>query len=220
MGQAMDYSIINTPPSSLPSQPWWPTLHPMINQAFLSKDHSVFPPSWTRLNSEPTKGANGLIHELGDKGIFLVVFGGDGRPVACSGALPFRGENWINDVDGKHDADSTRDTQTAASDLHTSNDLLMDIPDWEICCFCVDPSERKRGLARRLLKELEAVIKPKGAKRLISNYAVDETGDFWSRLGFDIIPGAGGMLPKGFQTDPSKEGLRADVHFKMGAKQL
>lgn len=70
------------------------------------------------------------------------------------------------------------------------------------------------------MDELSAVIKSTGAKRLISNFSIEETGPFWSKLGFDVIPGAGGKLPKGFQTNRRKEGLRAGIHFGMGAKVL
>ncbi len=91
---------------------------------------------------------------------------------------------------------------------------------WEICYSCVAPSYRGSGLARRLLEELEALIKPKGAKRLLTSYVAEKTGDFWPRLGFEVLPTSGGKLLKGFQTDPEKEGLRADVHLKLGERRL
>lgn len=182
----------------------------MINQAYLTKDHSVFPPTWNRLDPDPVKGAKGLIDELGEHGVFMVIMSDTG-PVACSGVLPFRGDNWINEAFQKSDAE----LHNAVNSTSTN-----DVPDWETCCFCVAVSERGRGLARRLLQELEVLVRQKGGERLLSNYAVDETGDFWPRLGFAVVPGAGGMLPKGFQTDPEKEGLRADVHFQMGAKLM
>lgn len=204
-------------PTSLSSQLWWPAAHAAINDAFLNKNYSVFPPTWTRLDPDPTKGAAGLAHELGHQGAFIVIFDGEGDPVACSGVLPFRGDNWINDESDPERGDARRVTHTISASQVTPPKVYTD---WETCCFCVHPSHRGRGLAYRLLDELVALVKPRGAKRLVSNYAVDETGEFWPRLGFDVIPGAGGMLPKGFQTDPAKEGLRADVYFKMAAKAL
>ena len=213
-------SVTAVAPSDLLAQPWWPALHSLINQAFLSKEHSVFPPTWTRVDPDPVKGAKGLQNELGDHGVFIVIFKADNKPVACTGALPFRGENWINDVDGHREVHLENGEVTTEHKSASYMRSKGETADWETCCFCVDPSERRRGLARRLLQAIEDLVRQKGAKRLISNYAVDETGDFWTRLGFEVIPGAGGMLPKGFQTDPEKEGLRADVHFNMGAKQL
>lgn len=184
----------------------------MIIESFLSKDFSVFPPTWTRLDPDPIKGAEGLATELGSDGIFVVLLTDTGEPAACSGILPFRGEHWINDVSSEGDAQVNENARVAH--------LKKEIEDWETCCFCVKPSHRRHGLAYRLLDELISRVKPLHGKRLISNYAVDETGDFWQKVGFEVIPGAGGMLPKGFRTDPAKEGLRADVHFNMGVKRI
>jgi GNAT superfamily N-acetyltransferase len=219
MATAQPFTTAVSHPTGIVSERWWPALHAMIIDAFLTKDYSVFPPTWTRLDPDQAKGAEGLKNELGNQGIFVVIFKTDGQPIACSGALPFRGENWINEVEEKDDAEIANGAVVQPEDETTTPDATS-VPDWETCCFCVHPSQRGQGLAYRLIDELVALIRPRGAKRLISNYAVDETGGFWPKLGFKVIPGAGGMLPKGFQTDPEKEGLRADIYFQMGAKHL
>lgn len=215
----MQYRTAVLRAAELPSQSWWKQLHATILESFQSKNFSVFPPTWSRLDPQPEKGAQGLVNELGERGHIMVVFTSDGLPVACSGVLPFRGEHWINDVQEKGDAEVANGEITRTGDLPSGGEIPL-IQDWETCCFCVLPCHRGQGLARMLSEQLIAFIQPKGARRLVSNYAVEETGDFWPRLGFVEIPGAGGMLPKGFQTDPNKEGLRADVYFRMAAKRL
>lgn len=206
------YKALSCTPSSLSGRTWWPALHATIIESFLSKDFSVFPPTWTRLDPDHVKGAKGLADELGSEGIFVVLLTETGEPVACSGVLPFRGEHWIDDIPSIGDAQVHENARSV--------DGNKKIADWETCCFCVKPSHRREGLAYRMLEELDSLIKPLGGRRLISNYAVDETGNFWQKVGFKVIPGAGGMLPKGFQTDPDKEGLRADVHFAMAVKEI
>jgi GNAT superfamily N-acetyltransferase len=217
MASRQTYIATSCRPSELAAQHWWPQLHSMINDAFHNKNYSVFPPSWTRLDEDPLRGAEGLENELGNWGLFIVLLGSEGSPAACTGALPFRGEKWINEVEEKGDAEIANGEVARSAGASSGHDLK---PDWETCCFCVSPAHRGAGLAHRLLDELIALTKAKGAKRLISNYAVDETAGFWARLGFEVVPGAGGMLRKGFQTDPEKEGLRADIYFEMAAKKL
>jgi GNAT superfamily N-acetyltransferase len=194
----------------------------MIIDSFRNKNYSVFPPTWTRLDPDPAKGAEGLAKELGDNGHFAVIYSDEGvysregMPLACSGFLPYRGDNWINEVDSKSDE------QLANASNTTDNlELLGEkISSWEICCFCVHPSHRGKGLSQQLLAILVEYIQLRGGGQLFSNYAIDETGEFWPKLGFETIPGVGGMLLKGFKVDPGKEGLRADIHFRTGVKVL
>lgn len=181
----------------------------MINESYQVKKFYVFPLTWIRLDVDPAKGAKGLANELGDNGHLAVAFTQDNHPVACGGVLPFRGENWINEAFKKTDAELAN--RQARSET---------ISDWETCCFCVHPSGRGHWLSHQVLDELILFLKAKGGKRLFSNYARDETGEFWPRLGFAAVQGAGGKLPKGFKRDPDKEGLRADIHFEMGVKSL
>ncbi|KAI1849154.1 hypothetical protein JX266_005115 [Neoarthrinium moseri] len=199
------YSFAIVPGASLPSQSWWPELHAVINAAFLNKNHSVFPPTWTRLDPDPAKGAEGLSRELGDYGHMVIAFSASNSPVACTGWLPYRGENWLSKVDSRG--------------ISKVEAVPVSI-DWEVCCFCVHPSARGQGLARQLLAEMVSDIKSRGGTRLFTHYAVDETGGFWTRLGFEVQPGAGGILAKGFKVDPDREGLRADIHFNMGMRTL
>ena len=135
----------------------------------------------------------------------------DDQLAACGGVLPFRGNNWINEVEQKGDEELANGANATDVDA---------ISDWEICCFCVNPSSRGQGLSRRLLDTLIAFVKPRGAQRLICNHAEIETGDYWLRQGFELIPGAGGVLRKGFKADPEKDGLREDIHFRMGVKSI
>jgi GNAT superfamily N-acetyltransferase len=190
----------------------------MIVESFLNKNYSVFPPTWTRLNDDVSKGAEGLAKELGDDGHLAVLFASDGKPVACGGVLPYRGDNWINEVDAKSDeelANASKIANKASQGSETGSTVA-----WEICCFCIHPTARGKGLTHQLLDALIEFIKTKGGRRLFTNYAIDEIGGFWTKLGFETVPGAGGMLPKGFKTDPTKEGLRADIHFRIGVKVL
>lgn len=204
------FNIIIIPGASLLSVPWWPELHTMINESYSVKNCYMFPPTWTRLNLDPVKAAEGLANELGDNGHIAVAFNEEGHPVACGGVLPYRGANWINAAFKKSDAD--------LANAQTGSEHIVD---WETCCFCVHPSGRGHWLSHQVLEELVRFVREKGGTRLFTNYARDETGEFWPRLGFEVVPDAGGMLPKGFKRDlHDPEGLRADIHFEMGVKVL
>lgn len=210
-------NITIIPAASLSTQPCWPALHQNIISAFLHKPENltVFPPDWKRLPDDPGKAAEGLTSELGDRGHLAVVLQDDEQPIACSGILPYRGDTWIDDAQsGKSDADIAN---TAPSSSRSGEE---GIADWEICCFCVSPAHRRRGLSRELLAFLESFTKAHGGKRLYANYADIETGAFWPRMGFEVMPGAGGTLKKGFQVDLEKEGLREDVVFSVAVKTL
>ena len=217
MAERTFYDTVLVPGNALPSQIWWPTLHQIIIEAFRVKDYSVFPPTWTRLNADPAKGAEGLAQELGMNGSLVVAFSEDGHPVACGGVLPFRGEDWIGPAGENRGLNHTIEKFTMpAVDCSPSESFK----DWEVCCFCINPSARGQGLSQQLLDAMITLIKTKGAERLLAHYAVDETGDFWTKMGFDVVPNADSTLPKGFQVDPEKEGLKAEVHFKMAARAL
>ena len=203
------------PAASVAAQSWWPPAHKLIIEAFLHKPENVtvFPPDWKRLADDQAAAAQGLASELGDRGHFAVMLE-NGQPIACGGVLPYRGDSWIEDAQsGKSDAD-------IANSVGANSRGEGKILEWEVCCFCVLPLQRKKGISRRLLAFLEDFIKARGARRLYASYAEIETGAFWPRMGFEVIPGAGGMLKKGFQIDPAKEGLRGDVVFKMAVKLL
>lgn len=206
--------------SSLPEQSWWLSLHATIVNAFRQKQIQAFPPNLTRLHPDPATGAKGLVHELGPKGYIAVALL-DNSAIACGGVLPFRGNNWINDIDKR---ESNTDVMNGEATKHPEEDAKdrsdCGVADWELCCFCVHPSHRGQGLSTLLLSHLTSLIKAKGATRLVANYAVEETGDFWPKMGFEVIPGAGGMLKKGFSIRPGQEGLREDIHFKMGARPV
>lgn len=206
--------ITTVPAASIATESYWAKLHSVIIAAFLHKPDNVtvFPPDWKRLPDDPTTAAHSLASELGDRGHLAVVLE-NGEPIACSGILPYRGDAWIDEAQrGKSDADIAN----AASSRETGDKVA----DWEICCFCVSPSYRQQGLSHSLLSYLESFVRPRGSKRLYANYAEIETGSFWPRMGFDVIPGAGGTLKKGFQVDPEKEGLRGDVVFRVAVKRF
>ncbi|KAK4543966.1 hypothetical protein LTR36_004740 [Oleoguttula mirabilis] len=210
--------ITTVPSSSIPAQPWWPGLHSTIIAAFHRQDTQVFPPTWTRLHSDPATGAEGLATELGPRGQLVVILE-DGKPIACSGVLPFRGEDWTRSVRGV-DCEADYGELTNSNLYPQAMKVKEVIADWEICCFCVHPSRRGRGLARLLLETLTNTIKPQGAVTLIANYAIDEKGGFWPRMGFTQPIGSGSVLSKGFTITPGMEGLRDDVHFRMSAKTV
>ena len=213
-------TLITGSSASLSTQTWWSDLHEMIISAFQRKDIQAFPPTWTRLNSDPALGAKGLAEELGPHGQLVVVFA-DSKPVACSGILPFRGEDWINEIRSADSEAQAANGEVTKSSLHPqAQDATKAVMDWEICCFCVHPSYRKRGLGRLLLDSLSDLSKLKGGERLIANYSIEETGDFWPSIGFTQQIGTGSVLEKGFTHTPGMEGLREDIHFKMSAKTL
>lgn len=204
-------TITIVPASSLPTQHRWPKLHQVIVSAFLHKpeNNTVFPPDWKRLPDGPLAAAHGLASELGDRGHLAVTFEQD-QPDACAGVLPYRGDHWIDDVQsGKSDAD-----------IANAARLREVTVEWEICCFCVSPANRGRGLSHSLLANLESFTKSHDARRLYANYAEIETGEFWPRMGFEVIPGTGGGLKKGFKSDPEKEGLRGDIKFNLAVKTI
>ncbi|KAI7368420.1 hypothetical protein KC354_g2680 [Hortaea werneckii] len=222
----MVQNIITIPSHLIPSQPWWPDLHSTIIKAFKRNDIQAFPPTWTRLNPDPVLGANGLAKELEPSGSLLVVLFDNGIPVACSGILPSRGEDWINETSDAHHNGRRRrnvrdETATASPTLPAKLSSESTIrTDWEICCFCVDPRYSKLGLSRVLLTAVIQVLEPLGAKRLVANYSIEETGDFWPRMGFSQTVGSGSVLKKGFTHTPGMEGLREDLHFRMSAMSL
>lgn len=213
-----NHKIIFVSGASIHTQPWWHALHRVIIEAFLSKDHAVFPPTWTRLNPDPSKGAEGLSHELGSHGHLAVAFSAEGTPVGCGGVLPYRGDAWINAISDTNP--ELRVKQSKSADQVGEKLDVAIITAWETCCFCVHPSQRGKGLSRQLLYAMEDFVKGEGAERLYSNYAIDETGDFWAKLGFVTVRGADSMLTKGFKVDPDKEGLRDNIYFKTGMKAL
>lgn len=214
---AIEPEIIILPASSLPDQPWAESLHVRIIEAFQRKDLQAFPPSWTRLDPDPTIGINHLaIQELGPKRSIAVILI-DGGPAGCGGVLPFRGNDWIN----KEKSVDELPGETTASDPHAHADRLHhETEEWEICCFCIHPMYRKLGLSKILLDAMQTDIRRKGGKRLAANYSKEETGDYWPRLGFKAVPGATSMLKKGFTHTVGMEGLREDLHFQVAMKEL
>jgi ribosomal protein S18 acetylase RimI-like enzyme len=205
---------IVVPAETLWGQPWAESLHSTIIKAFKRKDIQAFPPSWTRLNPDPAIGISGLSFELGDQG-YLVVLLVEGEVVGCSGFLPFRGTNWINKektVDAR--PDDSKPSNSASEQVH------LPPKEWEICCFCIHPEYRMRGLSKVLLNAIEAAIRDQGGHRLAVNYSSIETENFWPGAGFVPIPGATSVLKKGFTHTRGMEGLRADIHFQVAMKQL
>jgi GNAT superfamily N-acetyltransferase len=158
--------------SSLASQPWWNYLHATINDAFLHKRYSVYPPTWLRLDADPKKGAAGLAKELGDDGHLAVIISDEEEPVACGGVLPYRGDGWINAAfDDSLESTHVSPQNVMQADPESSH---KKIPAWEICCFCTRPSQRGKGLSRLLIQSLVDFIRSRGGEKLYTNYAMDE----------------------------------------------
>ena len=214
------------PGPALLAQPWWSDVHRMINMAFARKDVHVFPLSWTRLDADSLLGAEGLAEELGQTGHFGVVFF-DGNPVVCGGVLPFRREDWLNPMhksDGEAIAANgeiaMKDHQVATK--HNSREQTdgQHVPEWMICCFCIHPDYRRRGLGHVMLNVLVDFIKDRGARRLVANYAIEESGKYWYAMGFKHEVGPDSVVNKGYTYRPDLEPLREDVHYRMTAMEL
>lgn len=171
---ASNRQTVVVPGPQLGSQPWWPSVHQMINAAYKRKDVHAFPRDWSRLREDPSAGATGLAEELGPQGELLVIFEND-HPIASAGAVPFRGDAWVPSGPG------------VETDAHvTDGEITQPAPDivsedWEVCSFAVHRDRRKEGLSKVLLAELCAFVKAKGAKRLVANYSLEETGNFWPK---------------------------------------
>jgi len=206
--------VVTIPSGSLPIQPWAKSLHRTIVESFKRKDIQAFPPSWIRLDPDPAIGIERLAEELGPYG-YLAVILIDGKPAGCGGFLPFRGNDWINEVKSVKTPGDSSNPERVPGNLSTAS-----TPEWEICCFCVHPQYRKQGLSRLLLSTIISVVQEEGGKRLASNYSEEETGDFWPRLGFTPVPGATSILKKGFTHTVGMEGLREDIHFQVAFKEL
>jgi len=231
MALAPEPNIIIVPATNLPAQPWWKALHLTINTSFQNKDGiQAYPPTWTRLPSNPREAAERLRDELGPDGIIAVVLLVD-RPIACAGALPFRGVNWINgekSAGGNNGALQTIDGHlNAPENLEGREHAEQAAPaamesdgGFEICCMCIHPLHRRIGLSYQVLQVLENALRRRGAKRLYANFAIEETGRYWPKMGFETIPNAGGVLKKGFTHTHGMEALREDLHFAMGIKDL
>lgn len=202
------------PSASLPNQPWASALHNTIIKAFKRKDIQAFPPSWTRLHQDPAIGIDRLAGELGPDGYLAVAFV-NGYPVGCGGILPFRGNDWINK---EKSADAAPGEIIAQDSVPNLQPAVAD--EFEICCFCVHPDYRRQGLSKLLINTIAAAAREKGGKRLAVNYSVEETGDYWPRLGFEEIPGATSTLEKGFTHTVGMEGLRDDIHFQIAFMPL
>jgi len=209
---ASHIEVVTVTSGSLASQFWAEPLHGTIIEAFKRKDIQAFPPSWTRLHSDPAIGINRLAGELGPLGCLTVILI-DGKPVGCGGFLPFRGNGWI---------DKVRSVELASESSNPEQIPMCNATptEWEICCFCVHPEYRNQGLSRHLLDTIIAAVQEQGGNRLASNYSEEETGDFWPRLGFIPIPGATSILKKGFTHTFGMEGLREDIHFQVAVKNL
>lgn len=215
---AQEAIIVVAPAETLPTQQWWEDLHFTINTSFKSKDFAAFPSSWERLPSDSAVAARSLADELGPDGILAVVLI-DGRPVACGGVTPFRGDNWIDAVKS---ADHAQELEEPPADPRPrqATGQPFEMEGWELCCVCVHPRHRRWGWSEKIIDALEHAVKPRGATRLISTYVKEEIGEYWERMGFMTVPGAGGVLKKGFTAQPGMPGLLADIHFAMGCKVL
>lgn len=209
-----DPRIIVVPSQSLWGEPWAESLHNTVIQAFKRKDIQAFPLSWTRLNPDPGSGISGLESELGAHG-YIAVLLIDGEAAGCGGFLPFRGNDWINKEKSVEEPPNPSIEREAVSEQPISAS-----EEWEICCFCVRPDHRRRGLSKKLLQAIEDAVRTSGGCRLAANYSIEETGDFWPRLGFVPVPGATSVLKKGFTHTVGMEGLKADLHFQVAMKQL
>ncbi|KAF7197636.1 hypothetical protein HII31_01042 [Pseudocercospora fuligena] len=188
-------TIVVVPGPSLPSQPWWKALHLTIETSFQNKDFAAFPPTWTRLSPNSKLAAEKLAEELGPRGLIAVVLLVD-RPIACAGALPFRGDNWIDDVESADETsaeiqnrgDGTAHGETVIGGFDTvPNQKALPDPsqhDWELCCVCVHPLHRKIGLSVKVLEAISNAVKSLGARRLMTNYVIEETGMYWPHLGY------------------------------------
>lgn len=198
-----------TPGSFIPKQPWWEALHRMINTSFEAKPVQLFPEEWKRLPTHSEEAALSLKGDLGEDGLMSVAFA-DGEPIACAGAAPFRG---FKLVERQHP--NQEDVSSSPSPPETTGHA-----DWEILYFCISPSHRGKGLSTPLLKALSEAIVPLGAKRLLSNYVIAETGDFWPRLGFTTIPGYEGIIRKGHIPGPDLPALEWEIHTRMGVRDV
>ncbi|KAK6429301.1 hypothetical protein LTR95_014552 [Oleoguttula sp. CCFEE 5521] len=203
------------PSATLPSLPYAPALHSLILTSYKRKDIQAFPPSWHRLAPDVTQGLSDLGHELGPNGSLILLLSGSGEPIACAGLEPHRGLNWISHVP-KHGDSANGTTSASTQKPHAASDTTG----WEVCCFCVSPEHRGQGLARTLIDVLCEQAKLRGGNELYANYSVVETGNFWTRMGFADVEGGESVLKKGFTHTQGMEGLREDLHFKVGVRQV
>lgn len=181
----------------------------MINASFEAKPVQLFPNEWKRLPSDSERAVESLRADLGEDGVMIVAFEKDG-PIACAGAAPFRGFKIVERQHPEQDGSSSSPLPPQTTG-HA---------DWEILYFCISPKSRGKGLSTPLLKTLSEAISPRGAKRLLSNYVIAETGDFWPRLGFTTIPGYEGLIRKGYIPGPGLPSLGWDIHTRMGVREI
>lgn len=216
--------IVVVPGRDLPVQPWWPRLHSTILAAFASKRTSAFPETWSRLHPDPLLAGPSLAKELGPHGLMVVAFI-DEQPVACAGIEPFRGENWIAE---ERAAESVKEEGGAAAEMENGNVVAvaqqptskLTTDSWELCCVATHPAYMGRGLCAQILKRIEALVRERGARRLIAQYMLTNEGSYWSKVGYTTMPGAGGKVEKGWTHIPGAEGLRENVYLAMGEKVL
>lgn len=222
--------VVLVPAHSLLGHPWWRALHQAIIRSYQSKEVQAFPPTWTRLNAEPDVAAQEFLQELKDDGQLAVVLLGD-TPVACGGIRRF--QDSFKATRMRHDPNGLGATEgqplpgTAVEDLTqpivaTAADLSLPESgkDWGISCFCVLPEHRHRGLGRKLLQSLAVFVKARGARRLLADWVVEETSEYWRKLGFVVIPGTNHVLRKGYTPTPGLAGLPRDIHLCTGALEL
>ena len=87
--------------------------------------------------------------------------------------------------------------------------------------MCVNPLHQRKGINMALVETVANYVRDRlGGQRLIASYWIEETGDYWPRRGFVPIPGANGVLKKGFTLRPELEGLRQELHSCKGARVL
>lgn len=84
----------------------------------------------------------------------------------------------------KHVPSAAAETQVTTSELNNPNEhpkaeyVRSRFADWEICCFCVHPPQRRRGPSRLLVESLQDLVRSEGPARLVANYSVEGTGDY------------------------------------------
>ncbi|CAK1357671.1 uncharacterized protein RHO25_008225 [Cercospora beticola] len=154
---------------------------------------------------------------LGSEGALAVALL-ENNPVACAGVVPFRGPNWIdaaNAASGSNEGASAHNVP-AEQRVRNEDHKSSVVEDWELCCVCVHPTHRRTGLSTLVTKAMKDLVKQRGALRLNTVYSTAETGEYWLRVGFKTVPGAGGVLEKGFTVEPGLPGLLADNPFHAG----
>ncbi|KAF1985612.1 hypothetical protein K402DRAFT_394591 [Aulographum hederae CBS 113979] len=217
------------PATSIPSQPYWPSLHKLYNDAWLSDDPDwPMPQPFYRLHPDIEKAAPQFLRPLGPRGFVALTLveesDGSRTPIAALSGMPFEGD-WESHRPTKSEAEQSAKESFDAP----REDPGPKPPIWEFNQVATSPKYRGRGLSSKLIKMAEEEVLRRcedgngGRVRMFVRTIEEVSGPFWRARGYVEVPEMFAKLPEGFTHYDKEEGfpgLRREVMIWAGEKWL